>query len=101
MSQLVISDLPQNDELDRAARSATCGGISFGWIQPFLRSVPSSPSGMNFFSITNNFIDVDVFEQNPTNIFVDNSNSASASISNNITTTPIVAASPTLFSAGS
>jgi hypothetical protein len=100
MSQLVISDLPQNQELDRAARTAICGGISFGWIRPFVEPVASTPSAMNFFNVTNNFFDIDVVEQNPTNVFVDNSGSSSGSIVNNITAMPILAASPTLFSSG-
>lgn len=100
MSQLVISDLPRNDDLDRAARTAICGGISFGWIQPFVHPVAATPSGLNVFNITNNFIDLDVIEQNPTNIFVDNSGTNSASISTNITAMPFLAASPTLLAPG-
>lgn len=97
MSQLVINDLPRNEELDRAARSAVFGGISFGWIQPYTKAaVMSAPSPMNFFNITSYYIDYDLIQQNPTNVYVDNSGSNSGMIVNNITAMPILAASPTL-----
>ena len=103
MSQLVINDLPNSTELDRAAREAVFGGISFGWIKPFVDSAPvAGPSGMSFFNITNNFItnDYTVIEQNPTNIFVNNGGGNSGPVLNNITAMPIQAASPTFLSQG-
>jgi len=97
MSQLVINDLPRNEELDRAARSAVFGGISFGWIQPYTKAaVMNAPSPMNFFNITSYHIDYDLIQQNPTNVYVDNSGGNSGMIVNNITAMPILAASPTL-----
>ena len=103
MSQLVISDLCRSSELDRAARTAVFGGISFGWIKPFTEAVPfAGGSSLSFFNITNNFItnDYTVIEQNPTNIFVDNGGGNSGAVLNNITAMPIQAASPTLLSQG-
>lgn len=101
MSQLVINDLPKNEELDRAARSAVFGGISFGWIQPYTKPAGfGSPSAMNFFNITSYYIDYDVIQQNPTNIYVDNSGASAGSIVNNITAMPIIAASPALLAPG-
>ncbi len=101
MSQLVINDLPKNQELDRAARSAVFGGISFGWIQPYTKSATlSSPSAMNFFNITSYYIDYDVIQQNPTNIYVDNSGASAGSIVNNISAMSVLAASPALLAPG-
>jgi hypothetical protein len=104
MTELVINDLPQNAELDRAARSTIFGGISFGWIQLFPRpqASPSMMPGITSYNytITNNFIennyklDYTLVEQNPTNIFVKGGSGNTGSVTN-ITAMPIMAAAPT------
>jgi hypothetical protein len=100
MSQLVIHDLPKSVELDRAARTAIHGGISFSWIRPYINAPQAGAASLSLVNITNNFIsnDYTLIEQNPTNIFVNNGAGNTGSIVNNITATPFLAASPTLLS---
>jgi hypothetical protein len=100
MTRLVINDIPKSADLDRAARTAIFGGISFGWIQPYPRpqASPSMIPGINYYNYTtNNFIDYNYkldytrIEQNPTNIVV----SGNTGGVTNITAMPIMAAAPT------
>ena len=42
MTVLTIHDLPACKDLDAEARAVICGGISFGWIQPYRKEQPSS-----------------------------------------------------------
>jgi hypothetical protein len=101
MTRLVINDIPKSADLDRAARTAIFGGISFGWIQPYPlpQASPSMMPGIYNYTITNNFIennyktDYTVVEQNPTNIFVKNGSGNTGAT--NITAMPIMAAAPT------
>ena len=99
MSKLMINDLPASAELDRAAAKDIVGGLSLGWIQPFIKQ-----QGGNFGGTTFNFFDIDynVFQQNPTNININNLGGESSAMLNEITVTPINvnAASPTAFVGG-
>ena len=97
MSNLVINDLPESNDLDHAALMAIVGGISFGWIVPYTNAIASSRANPGrLVSITNNFIDNDYFliQQNPTNINVYNAADNAGSIINSINVTPVSAASP-------
>ena len=96
MSKLMINDLPSSKELDRAAAKEICGGLSLGWIQPFVKSQGGSFAGdtyhFNFFDI-----DYNVFQQNPTNININNLAAEGAMITNDVNVMPINAASPANF----
>ena len=98
MSQLVIKDLPKNEQLDRAALSAILGGFSLGWAVPYTEPVRSVGHPGGIFNVTNNYIDNDytLVQQNPTNISVFNGAGNSGSIVNFINATPfsVSAASP-------
>lgn len=62
MASIVIKDLRSNRVLDREAMSAIKGGAGaswvFGWIDPYVRSVPGN-SGfgqvINFYQINNSY----------------------------------------------
>jgi len=86
---LTINDLPRNDVLDRAAADELRGGFLDGL-------VPFSVPGLDVPSIVNNlFIDFQqtVFQLNPVNLTVVNG-PAGGNIVNDITVSPIAAASP-------
>jgi hypothetical protein len=92
MSKLMINDLPASAELDRAAVKHIVGGLSLGWIQPFIKQ----QTGGNFGGTTFNFFDIDynVFQQNPTNININNLGGDGSAMVNEIMVMPINAASP-------
>ena len=115
MSTLIINDLPENTELDRAAIAAILGGYrsGFGFLRVHrnLSGSGASAGGMPSLSIyevtntyvTNNFIDFDynVIQQNPTNFHVHNGAGNSGTITNNFETLSLSASSPVLLQNGS
>ena len=113
MNKLIISDLPKNEELDRAAIAAVSGGrfsSGFGFIQPYTKARPQGVSAglpaniyntsiYNVSNISNNYIDYDynVIQQNPTNFNVHNGAGNSGTIVNSFSTLSLTAASPALI----
>src|SRR5262245_5326482 len=94
---LTINDLPRSDVLDRAAADLLRGGFLEGLVPH------SVPGQLNAQGIVNNFfIDVQqtVFQLNPVNLTVVNG-SAGGNIVNDITVSPIAAASPMTLIQGS
>jgi len=93
MSKLMINDLPSSVELDRAAVKHITGGLSLGWIQPYIKQQAGSYVGdtyhFNFFDI-----DYNVLQQNPTNININNIGGDNSAMVNDISVMSINAASP-------
>ena len=63
MADIVIKDLTENTDLDRAALKAVAGGISsFGWIRPYQKkSGLSQMPSVNYFDLSGS-----TFLENPT-----------------------------------
>ena len=110
MNKLIISDLPKNEELDRAAIAAVSGGrfsSGFGFIQPYTKARPQGVSAglpaniynTSIYNVSNNYIDYDynVIQQNPTNFNVHNGAGNSGTIVNSFSTLSLTAASPALI----
>ena len=107
MNKLIISDLPKNEELDRAAIAAVSGGrfsSGFGFIQPYTKArplgvsagLPANVYNTSIYNVSNNYIDYDynVIQQNPTNFNVHNGAGNSGTIINSFSTLSLTAASP-------
>ena len=110
MNKLIISDLPKNEELDRAAIAAVSGGrfsSGFGFIQPYTKArplgvsagLPANVYNTSIYNVSNNYIDYDynVIQQNPTNFNVHNGAGNSGTIINSFSTLSLTAASPALI----
>ena len=110
MNKLIISDLPKNEELDRAAIAAVSGGrfsSGFGFIQPYTKArplgvsagLPANVYNTSIYNVSNNYIDNDynVIQQNPTNFNVHNGAGNSGTIINSFSTLSLTAASPALI----
>ena len=110
MNKLIISDLPKNEELDRAAIAAVSGGrfsSGFGFIQPYTKArpfgvsagLPANVYNTSIYNVSNNYIDYDynVIQQNPTNFNVHNGAGNSGTIVNSFSTLSLTAASPALI----
>ena len=110
MNKLIISDLPKNEELDRAAIAAVSGGrfsSGFGFIQPYTKArplgvsagLPANVYNTSIYNVSNNYIDYDynVIQQNPTNFNVQNGAGNSGTIVNSFSTLSLTAASPALI----
>ena len=99
MTKLIISDLPKNKELDRAAIAAIFGGrrysSGFGFITPYVKASPlgvnpaapvnifnTSVFNTNLYSVSNtyNAYHYTVNQQNPTIYNVINSGSINGSL---------------------
>ena len=66
MTSLTIHDLPASEDLDAEALAVICGGISFGWIQPYRKKQPSSPFGNTIIgeiNVSNTFLINPIFNQ--------------------------------------
>ena len=64
MASLKIHDLNASTHLDAKALAAVYGGISFGWIRPYLKSQPSSSFGTTIIGqVSNTFLINPIFNQ--------------------------------------
>jgi len=91
MTTLTLTDLPMSADLDRAAAVEIAGGFLEGLI-PFSESGGYMPPIMNFFVQ----YEQNIFQQNPTNISIFNSETG-GDVINNIETSSLTAASPMSF----
>ena len=102
MSNLMIKDLAKSNEMDYAALRAIVGGLSFGFIQPYMKKVSAnSAAPMTLYNVTNNYFDIDytVLHENATNFYVNNGAGNSGNIINNFDVLSVSAASPSVIGA--